>query len=134
MAYSDYLIKLGTTKIPLKYIRYSSYAITPQQRQDLEAARDATGVLHRTTVANRPSKIEFETPYLTNTEISALTQIFTDSFTNSAQRKVFVSYYNPETDSYLTGDFYMPDATYTIYQINGTTITYAPVRYALIEY
>ena len=61
MAFSGYLIKVGTglaaVEIPMKYMRYTSYKVTPDQRMEWSAERDTTGVLHRETVANKPPKI-----------------------------------------------------------------------------
>ena len=136
MAYGGYLIKVGSSELPLKYIQYQTYSITPNQRMDLEAERDATGVLHRTTVEHQATKIEFDTPYLTNSEISALNSLIQSAWSDSASRTLSVSYYDPETDGYKTATCYMPDVSFTIYNIDTAKnkVLYAPVRYAFIEY
>ena len=52
------------------------------------------------------------------------------------QRNITLQYYDQETDSYKTGNFYMPDAKYSIHHIdnNTNTVIYNPVHYAFIEY
>ena len=76
MAFSGYLIKVGSTEIPLTYMRAETYSVTPNQRMEWSAERDINGNLHRKTVSNMPPKIEFKTPLMTNREIAALNAMF----------------------------------------------------------
>lgn len=140
MAFSGYLIKVGTglaaVEIPMKYMRYTSYKVTPDQRMEWSAERDTTGVLHRETVPNKPPKIEFETPYMTNSDIVALNTLIQGKYTVAAERKLDITYYDPESDSYKTAAVYMPDVNYKIYNVDATNnrILYEPLRYAFIGY
>ena len=140
MAFSGYLIKVGTglaaVEIPMKYMRYTSYKVTPDQRMEWSAERDTTGVLHRETVANKPPKNEFETPYMTNSDIVALNTLIQGKYTVSAERKLDITYYDPESDSYKTAAVYMPDVDYKIYNVDSVNnkILYEPLRYAFIGY
>lgn len=141
MAFSGYLIKVGQssnslTEIPLKYMRAETYTVTPDQRMEWSAERDTTGVLHRSTVANKPPKIEFETPLMTNSEISALNTILANAFINVSERKLYVNYYDPETNSYKGHECYMPDVHYTIRNVDTVknVINYEQLRYAFIGY
>lgn len=140
MAFSGYLIKVGTglaaVEIPMKYMRYTSYKVTPDQRMEWSAERDTTGVLHRETVANKPPKIEFETPYMTNSDIVALNTLIQGKYTVAAERKLDITYYDPESDSYKTAAVYMPDVDYKIYNVDSVNnkILYEPLRYAFIGY
>ena len=142
MAFSGYLIKVKNqttsayVEIPLKYMRAETYSVTPQQRMEWSAERDVNGFLHRVTVANMPPKIEFETPLMTNTEVSALNTIIQNGYINSAERKVNIQYYDPESDSYKTHDCYLPDVNYTIRNVDVTNraINYEQLRYAFIGY
>ena len=140
MAFSGYLIKVGTglaaVEIPMKYMRYTSYKVTPDQRMEWSAERDTTGVLHRETVANKPPKIEFETPYMTNSDIVTLNTLIQGKYTVAAERKLDITYYDPESDSYKTAAVYMPDVDYKIYNVDSVKnkILYEPLRYAFIGY
>ena len=134
MAYSGYLLKFGSTTLPFDYIRAASYKATPAQRLDLDSYRDADGTLHRTVLDHTASKIEWETPYLTNAQVQAMLAIFAGAMTNTAERKVTITYYNEESDSYNTGTFYMPDTVFTIYRATDTELIYNPIRIAVIEY
>lgn len=139
MSYSGYLIKLGGsggTVFPMKYIKVEGYDITPNQRMESEAKRAVTGVLHRTTVAHTATKIEFNTPNLTNKEVDAMMTLFRNNWSSTAERKIKLYYYDMETDSYKTGDFYQPDIKWQIDHIDNSTnmIYYKETRIAFIEY
>ena len=102
MAFSGYLIKVGTgtpVEIPLKYMRAETYSVTPNQRLEWSAERDVTGVLHRETTPNMPPKIEFNTPLMTNKDIKALNTILSNAYSVAAERKLSVTYYDPESDT-----------------------------------
>lgn len=143
MAFQGYLIKVGYvdaqnpgTEIPLTYMRAETYTVTPQQRMEWSAERDTTGLLFRTTVPNMPPKIEFETPLMTNTEISALNAMLQAAYINVNERKLKIEYYDPESDSYKTHECYMPDVNYKIRNVDtvNNVINYQQLRYAFIGY
>lgn len=140
MAYSGYLIKLkgGTAEnLPLKYIALESYSCTPDQRMESKATRATTGLLHRTTVSHKPTKIEFETPpMLTNKEVATLNSLIQGHYTDALQRKLTIEYYDMETDTYRDATCYMPDVQYKIVRVDkGTNLVYYDkIRYAFIEY
>ena len=140
MAFSGYLIKVGPSgsevEIPLKYMRAETYSVTPNQRLEWSAERDVTGVLHRETTPNMPPKIEFNTPLMTNKDIKALNTILSAAYSVAAERKLRVTYYDPETDSYKTHDCYMPDVKYEIRNVDtvNNVINYQELRYAFIGY
>ena len=139
MAYAGYLIKLGGssgTELPMEYIKLDGYNITPNQRMESEAKRAVNGVLHRTTVAHTSSKIEFNTPNMTNKEVDAMMTLFRNAWTSTSERKLTLYYYDMETDSYNTGTFYMPDIKFQIDHIDNTNniVYYKETRVAFIEY
>ena len=139
MAYSGYLIKVGGssgTILPFKYIKVDGYNITPNQRMETEAMRDVTGLLHRNTVAHTASKIEFTTPYMTNSDMDNMITLFRNAWTNSTERKLVIEYYDMESNTYKTADVYMPDIKFEIDHIDNdhNIITYKETRVAFIEY
>ena len=142
MAFSGYLIKVCSTEsgtyaeISPKYIRAETYSVTPDQRMEWSAERDINGYLHRQTVENMPPKIEFETPLMTNSDINALNTIISGAYSVAAERKLWVQYYDPETDSYKKHECYMPDVQYKIRNIDTVhnVINYEQLRYAFIGY
>lgn len=137
MAYQGYFIKFNKTGyiFPLGMIKAESYDIKPNQRQDLDSYRDMDGVLHRNALEHTASKIEWETKaLLSNIQVAELCNQLKNAYDNYAERKVSVTYYNPETDDYESGTFYMSDASYKPYVATDTYVKYNSTRYALIEY
>lgn len=137
MAYNGYLIKVGGSSgiaLPMKYIKLDGYNITPNQRMESEAKRAVTGVLHRTTVEHTATKVEFNTPVMTNLDMDAMMSMFRNAWTNSAERRLTIEYYDMETNSYKSGTFYMPDIKFSISRIEGNLVYYAETRIAFIEY
>jgi hypothetical protein len=53
---------------------------------------------------------------------------------NETERKYSITYWNDETNEYITAEFYMPDVTYTIRSITEYSINYEPVHYEFIQY
>lgn len=142
MAFSGYLIKLkgvgngADEDLSMHYMAAESYQITPNQRMEAKANRAVSGLLHRSTVAHTATKVEFETPPCTNREAVALNTLIQRHFMDSLQRKIKITYYDPETDAYKTGDFYMPDAEYKISRVDTSLniVHYDKIRFAFIEY
>lgn len=102
-----YYIKVGSYEIPLTYIFKGTYKSSTNV-QDLDSYRDANGVLHRNVLPHIVHKIEFETPIMYNRDFRTLMDNLRANMTNVTARNVTLRYYNEETDSYGTGNFYMP--------------------------
>lgn len=139
MAYNNFLIKLGGstgTALSLEYIQYETYKVTPNQRMDIEARRDSTGLLHRSVVSHTATKVEFETPYMDSNRVDAMMTLIKNYWTSTKERKITLQYYDPETNSYKTGTFYMPDIEFNIRNIDTVkkVVNYDPIRIAFIEY
>lgn len=137
MAYSGYLIKVGSYTIPYSFIGLDAYTITPDQRQDLDPYRDGNGVLHRNVVPNKPTKIEINTPILTHTQVRTLITNLTSQFTDPQARTCSVEYYDIETDTYKTRTMYVPDIKFQIYHVDTqdfTKSTYQPTAIHFIGY
>ena len=140
MAFNGKLIELkinnSYVEFPTYYIKAESYKVTPNQRMESSANRATSGVLVRTTVSHTASKIDFTTPPLTNSDVNAIHTLLTNAYTDSLQRKLDLRYYDPSSDSYKTGTFYVPDIDYDINRIEKSAhiIHYNEIRFAFIEY
>ena len=140
MAFNGKLVELKTganyVEFPLKYMKAESYKVTPNQRMESSANRATTGVLHRTTVSHTASKIDFTTPPLTNSEVNDIHTKLTNAYTDALQRKLDLRYYDPSSDSYKTGTFYVPDIDYDILRVDTSKniVHYNGIRFAFIEY
>lgn len=134
MAFNGTLISLGGSAFPMSYIAAGTYKVTPNRRQDIDPFRDANGVLHRNVVSHYATTIEMQTRLMTNTEVADMMAFIRGHYTNEAEKKVLVTFYSPDTDSYDSGEFYLPDLEFTIYKIDGNTITYEPMTLKFIQY
>ena len=139
MAFNGYLIKIGGasgTVLPMKYIKLEGYTITPNQRMETEAKRAVTGLLHRNTVEHTATKIEFNTPIMTNLDVDEMMTLFRNAWTNTIERKLNIQYYDMETNTYKEAEVYMPDIKFEIDHIesNVNIIVYKEIRVAFIEY
>lgn len=140
MAFNGKLVELKTNnsyvEFPMKYIKAESYKVTPNQRMESSASRAVTGVLKRVTMSHTASKIDMNTPPLTNADANDIHTLLTNAYTDAQERKLELRYYDPSSDSYKTGEFYVPDIDYEIVRIDKTLnmIQYNSVRIAFIEY
>ena len=103
---------------------------------DLDPTRDLTAVLHRNPLSHTADKVEFETISMTNTELQTFLAIIRNHYRNALAKDVMMEYYEPESDSYKTGHFYVPDISFSIRNIdtNNNVINYNQIRIAFIEY
>lgn len=135
MAFSGYLVKVGTYEIPLSYMRYESYQIT-YYTQDLDSYRDSDGVLHRNALQHKVGKLEFNTPIMSNSVFSTFMSSLQGQMSDPTEKKVSVKFYVPEDDAYVTQDMYIPDVVTKIRNVDdvNNTISYQETRIAFIGY
>lgn len=131
---SEYLLKFNGTVLPTKYIASDGYVTTPNQRTELEAYRDANILLHRVTSTNFKTTIMLTTTPMSLSDKRNFQEIIESGMINSIERKVVVTYWNDETNSYTTGYFYISDPTYSTLGYFGGERWYKPVTYQLTEY
>lgn len=123
-------------KFPLKYIRYESYKVTPDQNQDLNSTVDTTGNLHRYPLDHTRSKVEFNMPVMTSGEMNTLISTISSYWNKPTERKVSMRYFDPLTNGYKTGSFYIPDIDFVMMNVDDANgiIKYQETRIAFIEY
>lgn len=131
---SEYLIKFGSTEFPNKYITSDGYNTTPNQRTELEAYRDADIELHRVTSPNFKTSIQLTLCPMSASEKQEVQDIIKNSMINTDERKVNITYWNEEINSYSNGYFYISDVTYNLMGFYGGEKWYKSVTYQLTEY
>lgn len=134
--YEGYLIKIGDKKLPMDKIAARSYRAKPHQRLELDAYRDNLGELQREVARNRPTTISFNLEEgINNAELASFMDVFISSYINEAERKVLVTYYISETDSYSDPEYmYLSDPEYPIDYIEDGVIYYDTVSLKLTGY
>ena len=65
MAYNGYLLKMGDTTIPFKYMRYDNYSVTVNT-QDIDTQQNGNGVVVRNVLDHSSIKIEWYFPNSSN--------------------------------------------------------------------
>ena len=140
MSFNGYLIKLISTsnvktEIPIDYIRYSTYKIE-KNTMDLDPTRDLTARLHRNPLSHTADKIELELHSMDNAKLQNFFSLLRSHYRNPVEKDVYIEYYEPESDSYKTGHFYVPDISTPIRNIDldHNVINYNQIRVAFIEY
>ena len=139
MAYSGYLIKVGTWTFPLKYIKYETYKITANQRIDLDSTVTTQGYLWRQVLPHTRTKVEFDVPYMNMADQQTIMTNLRAAWAangTTLQRECIVTYYDPETNDYKTMNCYMPDIDWKIRNIDNNApynINYSETRLAFIE-
>lgn len=133
--FEGWLLKFGDTILPNRFLKFDSYAVTPNQRTELEAYRDDyTQELFRTTSEGLKTKIEANTPVMWLEKKIEFQNYIRNGLEDVLQRKYSVTYWNDETNEYASGSFYIPDTQFSIYTIRNNSILYNSFKLTLIEY
>lgn len=130
--YRGYILKFGSTVFPNHY--FLEYSSTPDQRMDRDSQRDNTGYLHRYVLPNGKTGIVFSTHMLHLDDKINMQHIISSGLINSVQRRYTVTFWDDETNSYKTSEFYLPDIKYQIKDATQTDIVYNPITVELVEY
>ena len=137
MAYSGYLVKVGTYTIPFRYIKAETYQCV-YETVDFDSYRDANGGLHRDSVSDqRIMKVEWETPDMSETEIRTLISNIQSQYIvgENKAKACNVEAWMPETGTYEADKCYLTsDVNFTIRYADGNGLRYQPIRFAFIGY
>lgn len=133
MAYSGFLLKIGSYEVPGKYLGAQSYAAYVNT-QTIDPYTDSNGKLHMSFLPLAPLKVEFTTPnMITNKELSEfMKKVKEQAIDGEVKRKFYVTAYIPERDDYVTELAYMADFKPSIYMIDGNTIKYNAISFSII--
>ena len=133
MAYAGYLLRVNGTIFPNSWIKMDGYEPTPHQEADEDSYVDGNGFLHRSVAPHDRTKIDFNTvSKLSLTEKQQIQAIIPTS--KVSRIKLTLEYWDDDTNTYQTGEFYAPPITYPIHDAGATTIVYNSIRIAFIEY
>ena len=121
---------------PHQYMALESWETTPNQREEKKAYRDDnTRNLTRVTASGHKTAIKFSTRddlHLADKKI--IQKFFTDHESNANERKISLTYWNDESNTYKTGDFYRGNMTFTIKKITDNDIIYKALSFDIVEY
>lgn len=136
MAFNGSLLKFSGDNFPLKYVFKESYKVTPNRRQDLDPYRDGNGLLHRNTLSHTATTIQFQTKPMWNDQFEQMMNFIRSHYTNTQEKKLQITYYSPDINSYKTGNFYVPDVEYVMDLVDTVKnrILYLSTTLEFIEY
>lgn len=136
MAFNGSLLKFSGDNFPLKYVFKESYKVTPNRRQDLDPCRDGNGYLHRNTLSHTATTIQFQTKPMWNDQFEQMMNFIRGHYTNTQEKKLQITYYSPDINSYKTGNFYVPDVEYVMDLVDTVKnrILYLSTTLEFIEY
>lgn len=136
MAFNGSLLKFSGDNFPLKYVFKESYKVTPNRRQDLDPYRDGNGYLHRNTLPHTATTIQFQTKPMWNDQFEQMMNFIRSHYTNTQEKKLQITYYSPDINSYKTGNFYVPDVEYVMDLVDTVKnrILYLSTTLEFIEY
>lgn len=136
--FNGWLIKFGEQVMPNGYLLLEGWDATPNQRTELDAYRDGNNLLHRETSENFKTKIIMSVRELELDEKILFQSIINSGMIDSVQRKVNLTYWNDETNQYVTSPtgFYIPDIQWKIKRIDekSNQMFYKDFAITLIEY
>lgn len=133
MAYSNFLIEVGTYVIPDKFIKYDSWQST-YETVDFDSYRDADAYLHRNALPSRKIKVEFETPYLYKKDFDELMSNIRAQFVSSVEQSALITAYMDEIGDYVTQKCYLVNINAKVEQNSPLGAIYKPTRIAWIGY
>lgn len=121
---------------PHKYLAQKP-KLKPNIRTDSEAYRDANYDLHRVTIQNHKSKLEFTTiGDITLEQKIEMEVAMRKGLVNELERKYCIKFWNDDVgeNQYTTGEFYLVDPEYTPIKITSSTIVYDAITYTFVQY
>lgn len=136
--FQGYLLKGLTTNtvFPHKYIVFSSWRSTPNQREEIKAYRDDnTRNLVRVTASGKKSIFSFDIrPGIHLADKTAIHNWFYANETNHVERKMHLQFWDDENNVYKSGYFYRPNIELPIIRITSNDIIYDTMHIDFIEY
>lgn len=132
--FNGYLLKHGNESFPCQYINSRTWKSTPSKRTDSGSYYDSLGRLHRGITPHDRTEITFTTHIVDLAGKQAIQNFFSGATINARERKCRLTYWNDEDNAYKTGDFYIPDITFTVRSVTSDNIFYDELEIRLIEY
>ncbi len=107
------LIKSGMTDWIIPDSTFIKVSSTPEIIQDSDAYRDGLGELHRDTLSHKVAKFVAIIAPMYEDASDAFIAKLNSYIVDANERKVRMQYWNKWKRTYETGDFYVPDVTFT---------------------
>lgn len=133
MAYSNYLVRVGTYEVPLDCIEAGSYKAVIHG-QDLDSYTDSNGVTHRNALKNVKPTIEWSFGSISEKKVRPILDGIQSQYISKVEKSANVTAFYTEDGKYHTFKCYMPDLEMTIDKIDKKNIDYKDVKIKFIAY
>lgn len=140
MAFNGYLVQCGnmsTSQIDKfhSFIVDESYHVS-KKPLDLDPERDGNGILQRNVLEHIPYVVNFTIRRVSNSQLQEFMSMIRDNYTIEKERKLSLTFYNPENDEYVTQDVYLTDPDFNIERIDRVKneIYFRPTQIKFIGY
>lgn len=137
MAYNEFLLKFGDYVFPNKHIKFDTYDIAPDQRQDKDSRTNGKGITVRNALKHTKTNITFTTNRMSEAEMDAILAALEANYINVDETDADCTYFNPRKRAYSTGHFYLdPSVRFRIRKVDeaGQEIEYGETQWVFIEY
>ena len=135
MAYSGFLFKFGNYTFPNKYIKFDTFDVAPNQRQDLDSYTDGNGVTHRNALEHTKTQVQFTIIGVKENVMDEIMSNVSSNYMNNNERDANCTYYDPETRSYKSGHFYLdPSLQFKLKGEQNGSLIYGETQFLFIEY
>lgn len=121
---------------PMHVLDVEGYTVQPNIREEIKAYRDEnTRNLTRITASGKKTQIVMKTrKNLPDADKVDVLKWFTDHESDAGQRKISVLYFDIDSSTYKTGNFYRANPEYTISKIEGTKLFWNAFNIEMVEY
>lgn len=134
MEYRDYIVKVGSYKIPMDFIEAKSCKPVIHG-QDLNSYVNANGVLKRNALKNKKPTIEWDVPTpIKESEFRPIMDEIQKQFIDSDEKSAEVTAFFPEIGKYETFKCYQPDLEIEIDSFGKDEIIYSSITIKFIAY
>lgn len=133
MSYSGYFFRVGSYVVPMDVIYADSYKCV-KTIIDLDAFRDANGVLQRNALDNVPFKVEFQLKPMYEKTLRDIMNNIRANYSNAKERKAHCTFFDFESGDYVSQDMYMPDINFQVYGVFNGIIQYDATTLKFIGY
>lgn len=140
MAFNGYLIKfsdMDNSQIENlhKFIVDESYHVS-KKPLDLDPERDGNGILQRNVLDHVPYTVNFTIRRVNNIQLQEFMSMIRSRYTIVKERKLSLTFYNPENDNYVTQDAYLVDPDFNIERIERASnlVYFRPTQIKFIGY
>lgn len=131
--YSNFLLKVGSTEIPNKYISRGTYKATAN-KQVVHQYTDANGDDHIEVLPHRKLSVSLSVSDCDAKVYNEVMQIIRNAFVNSTEERLLVTAYVPGLDKYVSQYCQLQDDSPTVFDAKSGRLIYQGINISFEGY